>query len=63
MTAILLEHEGEMLPDEFGTRNAALTRGYHLAFAIGALFAAAAGAIAWLLLRESPQRRESWATP
>ena len=42
---------------------AALTRGYHLAFAIGAIFAAAASALAWLLLRESPERRESWATP
>jgi EmrB/QacA subfamily drug resistance transporter len=45
------------------TSPAALIRGYHLAFAIGALFAAAAAALAWLLLRESPQRRESWATP
>jgi EmrB/QacA subfamily drug resistance transporter len=42
---------------------AALTRGYHLAFALGAMFAAAAAALAGLLLRESPQRSESWATP
>jgi EmrB/QacA subfamily drug resistance transporter len=42
---------------------AALTRGYPLAFALGAMFAAAAAALAWLLLRESPQRSESWATP
>ena len=42
---------------------AALTRGYHFAFAIGACFAAAASTLAWLLLRESPDRRESWATP
>ncbi|HET7197811.1 MAG TPA: MFS transporter, partial [Burkholderiales bacterium] len=41
----------------------ALTRGYHLAFAVGAVFAAAASALAWLLLRKSPQRSESWATP
>jgi EmrB/QacA subfamily drug resistance transporter len=46
-----------------GASPAALTRGYHLAFAIGAIFAAAAAALAWLLLRESPQRSESWATP
>jgi EmrB/QacA subfamily drug resistance transporter len=31
---------------------AALTRGYHVAFALGAIFAAAAAALAWLLLRE-----------
>ncbi len=42
---------------------AALTRGYHLAFALGAAFAAAAASLAWLLLPESPQRSESWATP
>ena len=42
---------------------AALTRGYHFAFAIGAIFAAAAAALAWWLLRESAQRSESWATP
>ena len=42
---------------------ASLTRGYHLAFAIGAIFAATASALAWLLLREAPERRESWATP
>jgi EmrB/QacA subfamily drug resistance transporter len=42
---------------------AALTRGYHLAFAIGAIFAAVAAALAWALMRGSAERRESWATP
>lgn len=42
---------------------AALTRGYHLAFAIGAAFAAVAAVLAWALLRESPERSPSWATP
>jgi EmrB/QacA subfamily drug resistance transporter len=46
-----------------GASVAALMRGYHLAFAIGAMFAAAAAALAWLLLRGSPERKESWATP
>lgn len=41
---------------------AALTRGYHLAFAIGAIFAATASAIAWLLLREpAPEDRVEYA--
>jgi hypothetical protein len=38
-------------------------RGYHLAFAIGAAFAATASLLGWLLLRESPERREALATP
>jgi MFS family permease len=42
---------------------AALMRGYHLAFAIGAAFAATASLLGWLLLRESPERREALATP
>jgi MFS family permease len=42
---------------------AALMRGYHLAFAIGAIFAAAAALIGWLLLRDSSERKEAWATP
>ena len=46
-----------------GASLAALMRGYHLAFAIGAIFAAAAAALAWLLLRDAPERKESWATP
>ena len=46
-----------------GASPAALMRGYHLAFAIGAIFAAVAAALAGLLLRESQQRSESWATP
>jgi EmrB/QacA subfamily drug resistance transporter len=46
-----------------GASPAALTSGYHLAFAIGAAFAAGAAAIAWLLLRERDEKRESWATP
>jgi sugar phosphate permease len=46
-----------------GASMVALTRGYHLAFALGALFAAAAALLAWLLLRQSPERKESWATP
>jgi ribose/xylose/arabinose/galactoside ABC-type transport system permease subunit len=46
-----------------GASLAALTRGYHLAFTIGAIFAAAAAALAWLLLRDAPERKESWATP
>jgi EmrB/QacA subfamily drug resistance transporter len=41
----------------------ALTSGYHLAFAIGAGFAAAAALACAGLLREPTERRESWATP
>ncbi len=46
-----------------GASLAALNRGYHFAFAIGAAFAALAAALAWFMLRESPERKESWATP
>ncbi len=49
--------------DAGGASLAALNRGYHLAFGIGATFAALAAALAWFLLRESPERKESWATP
>jgi EmrB/QacA subfamily drug resistance transporter len=46
-----------------GTQSlAALTQGYHLAFAVAAAFAGLA-ALLGLLLREPDERRESWAIP
>jgi EmrB/QacA subfamily drug resistance transporter len=46
-----------------GTQSlAALTQGYHLAFAVAAAFAGLA-ALLGLLLREPEERRESWAIP
>ena len=59
--AVLASLAAAEAADAGGASLAALTRGYHLAFAIGAVFAALAAALAGFML--SPQRKESWATP
>ena len=61
--AVLASLAAAEAADAGGASLAALTRGYHVAFAIGAIFAALAAALAGFMLRASPERKESWATP